>query len=643
MQNVLNRVPHASLYRVSILSLTFCLYFTMLAVFILPNTANAAPKKGYDSLQVMAPKQGFVMAPGQEKRVLVGFQNKGPNTWSNTGRGFVSVYTYGPKYRTSVFQASNWVDHTQAALLQEPYVAPGEVGHILISLKAPNNKGVYEETFNLAAEDVAWIPGGEFALKIVVGEKQIKKNTKPSVQGSVGSKKTSNNSVASKVETTENTQGLSAFLLLRSSRNIKAKAGEEIQFKVGIKNIGDKSWNKREIRASDVAIASVNTKHSSWVTSTKVAVKNSGIVNKGSLDFIDFKFNAPKTKGKHVLRYRLAVDDVVVPDFHIDIPIEVTTGSAFIKNAPLIIQDEEDAIKTDRLIDEPIIRIGVLTVDEETSNQVEISCNSKWKLIDGKGGLLGNIEKDKMVRAFYHNYQYFFNRGHGIEKTMDYLRFVPEDKDAICTVENFDRRRTRRAAHADNQFRDILELRYNESKDRIWLINELPVEEYLYGLAETSNISHHEFKKSLLTAARTYAVYHFERATKHKSEYFHMNAYADDQVYKGYGHEQRHPNVRRATEDTRGITVNYDGSTAITPYYSRSDGRTRDWNEVWGGNVAWLKSVPAPCDARNNRKLWGHGVGMSASEALCMANEGSSWDEILQYFYKGIDLNKRWE
>jgi peptidoglycan hydrolase-like amidase len=122
-----------------------------------------------------------------------------------------------------------------------------------------------------------------------------------------------------------------------------------------------------------------------------------------------------------------------------------------------------------------------------------------------------------------------------------------------------------------------------------------------------------------------------------------MNAYADDQVYKGYGHEQRHPNVRLATEDTRGVTVNYDGSTAITPYYSRSDGRTRDWNEVWGGNVPWLKSVPAPCDARNNRVLWGHGVGMSASEALCMANEGSTWDDILQYFYQGVDLNKRWE
>jgi stage II sporulation protein D len=207
-------------------------------------------------------------------------------------------------------------------------------------------------------------------------------------------------------------------------------------------------------------------------------------------------------------------------------------------------------------------------------------------------------------------------------------------------VENFDRTRTRDAAYPDNQFRNILELRYNSAKDRTWLINELSVETYLKGLGETSNISHLEFQKTLVTVARTYALYHFERATKHDDEYFHMTAYADDQVYRGYGQEKRSPRIVQSVEDTRGVVVTYDGKTAITPYFSRSDGRTRDWGEVWYGEVPWLKGVPAPCD--KGKTLWGHGVGLSASEALCQANNGKEWKDILHYFYTGVDLMKRW-
>lgn len=102
------------------------------------------------------------------------------------------------------------------------------------------------------------------------------------------------------------------------------------------------------------------------------------------------------------------------------------------------------------------------------------------------------------------------------------------------------------------------------------------------------------------------------------------------------------PSIGQAARETRGVTVIYEGRTAITPYFSRSDGRTRDWHEVWGGKVAWAKSVPCPCDASKNRTLWGHGVGLSASEALCMAKNGQAWDTILKYFYQGINLNKRW-
>lgn len=599
----------------------FALSLIVGGLFLSSNVAQAAAKNGFEALQVSAPKVGFTIEPGFTKEVLITFKNIGTKTWTNSGTSYVSIYTYDPKYRVSDFHADNWVDYTQAALLKESSVPVGSVGSIYLSLQAPQSEGMYEETFHLAAEDTAWIPGGEFTLAIEVRESAD-----------------SDDSLADG-EASPESQGLSATVLLRSSKSVIAEADEEITYKVGVKNTGTVAWTKREIVTTDYAIASSDTRHASWVSSTKLMVNDGGSIEPGVIDFLSFTFSAPSTKGSHTVRYRMAVNDTIIPDFYIDIPVEVTTGSPAIKDEPITV-DEED-IEANRLIDEPTIRIGLLTIDEETGWVTEISCNSAWRLVDSEGGLLGEMERDEMVRAFYKNQRYYFNRGRGIEETYKYLRFVPDDEDAVCTVENFDRRETRGAAHALNQFRDTLELQYIPYKDETWLINELPIEEYLYGLGETSNASHEEFKKALVSVARTYALYHWERNTKHEG-YFHMNAYADDQVYYGYEYETLNPLIREAVDDTRGVTVNYDGRTALTPYFSRSDGRTRSWSEVWGGSVAWLLGVEAPCDEERGYTLWGHGVGMSATEALCMANDGSDWEEIIDYFYTDVELNKRW-
>jgi stage II sporulation protein D len=116
-----------------------------------------------------------------------------------------------------------------------------------------------------------------------------------------------------------------------------------------------------------------------------------------------------------------------------------------------------------------------------------------------------------------------------------------------------------------------------------------------------------------------------------------------DQVYRGYTYEEIMPRLSEAVEETEGEIVTYDGETAITPYFSRSDGRTRDWSEVWyGESPDWLISVPVPCE--EGEELWGHGVGMSAQGALCMLNEDNdlTYEDILTYFYTGIDITDLW-
>lgn len=634
MNRTLGRDSHAFSPRAarrSLVLLSLCLIVG--GLFYFPANAQAEAKNGFEALQVSAPKIGFTMEPGSTQEILITFKNIGTKTWTNTGTSYVSIYTYDPKYRVSDFKADTWLDYTQAALLKESSVAVGSVGSIYVTLKAPKSEGTYEETFHLAAEDTAWIPGGEFTLTINV-EDTNKDET------NIGAQDISAEDVLSDGEASPEVNGLSATVLLRSDKSVEAQAGEVITYKVGVKNTGSVTWGTREIVTTSYSIASTDTAHASWVSDTELVVNTTGTVKPGGLDLLSFKFTAPSSNGSHTVRYQMAVDDTVIPDFYIDIPVEVTGGSDEIIDEDVTV--DEESVESDRMIDEPIVRIGLLTIDEETDWVTEISCDSTWKLVDSEGGLLGELEEDEMVRAFYKNQRYYFNRGRGIEQTYKYLRFEPDDEDTVCTIENFDRRKTRGASYALNQFRDTLELQYIPYKDEVWVINELSIEEYLYGLGETSNASHEEFKKSLVTVARTYALYHWERNTKHQG-YFHMNAYADDQVYYGYEYETLNPLIAEAVEDTRGVTVNYDGRTALTPYFSRSDGRTRSWSEVWGGTVAWLIGVDAPCDEERGYTLWGHGVGMGATEALCMANNGDDWETILHYFYTDVDLNKRWD
>jgi len=600
------------------LSIAFFIFVCLLQI-ITPIFVFAASRKGYEA-KIVNKTFAYTLSPGEKKTIEVNFKNLGKETWKRKGTNYISLYTTEPTYRKSMFASANWFDETHAALLKETSVAKGKTGHINLILTAPKKEGEYTESFQLVAENTTWIPGSDMVFHLVVKDPK-----KPTAKSEKTQAKTASD------------KKLSALLLLRSEKSVVAEAGEKIAFQVGIKNTGTVAWKKREVRTSDVVMATVGD----TPNSTQLALNTEGEIAPGVIDFLKFAFIAPTIKGSYTMHYRFAVNDEIVPDVSIDIPVEVTADSSTLLESPLAVDPSQ--IEAANVIDEPMMRIGVLIVDDETDNQVRISCDSPWKLIDGNGALLSEQMSGAPVTAFYKNGRYYFNRGNGLEQSSFYLRFIPESAASVCTIENFDQRLTRRAKYADNQFRNVLELRYNSAKDRTWVINELPMEYYLHGLGETSESSAYEFKKTLITTARTFALYQFERATKHASEYFHMNAYADDQVYKGYSYEVRNPSIGKAADETRGITVNYEGRTAITPYFSRSDGRTRDWSEVWGGTVAWAKSVPCPCDKANGRRLWGHGIGMSATEALCMADEqGKKWDEILKYFYQGIELKKRW-
>lgn len=556
------------------------------------------------------------MEPGEVKEVTVSFQNTSATTWKNDGTGYISVYTYEPKYRKSSFDPGTWLSPSQVKRMREVTVAPGGTASVAFQLHAPATEGTYTETFALASEGTAWINGGTFTFVISVKERA--------------------RAVADDGNDLVSDDGLSASLVMQSANKVKLVAGRSVLVTAGFKNTGTKTWTSFGVRTPSIAIASSSASsfaHPSW-SGQQLAYYEGQTVRPGETAYATFSLTAPSTNGTHTAKFQFAANDIALDGAFVELPVSVTGGASEAVEAEEVVDVDEN------IIDEPIIRVGVLIIDEETDNKTVItSFESDFELRDINGNLLGEVEVGEEVTARYDGSRYVFDRGNGPEYSTYALRFIPDTENAVMTITNFDRRVTRGSANADNTFRGILEFRHNDHKDRAWIINELPMEYYLRGLAETSNISHMEFQKALITAARTYAFYHWTRATKHAREFFHVEAYAD-QVYKGYGQEQRTPRVTEAIEATRGQIVTYGGETAITAYFSRSDGRTRDWSEVWGGSVPWSVGVAVPCD--EGKTLWGHGVGMSASGALCMANNGMLYDEILKYFYTGIELDTRW-
>lgn len=590
--------------------LTACLF--VCGLFFISSPIQAA---SYEALPITLTGNGtLAMEPGEVKEISVTFQNSGSATWYNDGAGYISLYTYAPKYRKSNFDPGTWLGPTQVKRIIEPTVAPGEVASMKFQLHAPLEEGSYEEVFQLASEDRAWVDGGETRLNINVAEQE--------------------EIVVS--DSDDEQEGYGASLEIQSANRVKVKAGASVMITVGFKNTGTKTWTSYSMNEMDLALAStsVSFDHPSWQGSQ--LAYGADTVAPGQTAYLTFALLAPSTNGTHTAEFQFSANNVNIDNAIFELPVEVTGG------ANAVVSHNDDAVADYRLDEEPVLRVGILTIDEETDNEVVITCDDvDFELRDTEGSLLAELEAGEEVTAYYSAGKYYFDRGRGAEVSSYGLRFVPVEENAVMTIVNFDYRETRNGGYAWNTYRNILELRYNSYKDRTWLINELPIEQYLYGLAETSNISPHEYQKALVTAARTYAYANARYEVSERGEFMHVNAYADDQVYRGYEHEEDSPTIVQAVKDTQGMIVTYDDELAITPYFSRSDGRTRAWSEVWNGTKAWCKSVEVPWEEGGT--LWGHGIGMSALGALYMAKDGYQWDEILKYFYTDIELQQWWE
>lgn len=121
------------------------------------------------------------------------------------------------------------------------------------------------------------------------------------------------------------------------------------------------------------------------------------------------------------------------------------------------------------------------------------------------------------------------------------------------------------------------------------VVNELPLEEYLYGVVpgEVFPSWHAESLKAQAVAARTYAV---SRLGQFAASGYDLKATVASQVYGGVNLER--PSTNRAVDETRGQILTYQGAPIEAFYSDSSGGFTEAAGEVWGKAIPYLQPVP---------------------------------------------------
>jgi stage II sporulation protein D len=127
--------------------------------------------------------------------------------------------------------------------------------------------------------------------------------------------------------------------------------------------------------------------------------------------------------------------------------------------------------------------------------------------------------------------------------------------------------------------------------DSLLLVNEVALDEYLYGVlpSEVSENWPAEALKAQAVAARTYAVF---RAQESPSKLYDLDDSTRSQVYLGTSKEGQHS--RAAVDSTKSLVLSYQGALAQTFFFANSGGHTADSRTVWGSNLPYLHGVDDP-------------------------------------------------
>jgi hypothetical protein len=306
-------------------------------------------------------------------------------------------------------------------------------------------------------------------------------------------------------------------------------------------------------------------------------------------------------------------------------------------------------IAEDYRFQEPVVRVGLfyqtpddkdqLPIQIRTFNQApyDIKTESNNLVTRATAGDLLSINYDFSAKRYFIN-----SNGQRIAMTDEPLRLIGVNPETIFEIASWQNGPFWGMNVNDNDYRGNLEVQFNPSTDRLWIINELPMETYLRGIMEVWDSWPYEFLKAQKIAARTYAMFRYINPkytnTPDEEPIFTLRATQADQVYRGYQAESRNPNTVKAVQETKGMVAVYNNDPILAYYFAQSDGHTRSSAEagMTKDPVPYLVSKNDP--PSQGKTLKGHGVGLPQMGGKAAAEQGANFLQILKYYYTGIDV-----
>lgn len=296
----------------------------------------------------------------------------------------------------------------------------------------------------------------------------------------------------------------------------------------------------------------------------------------------------------------------------------------------------------------PDISVGIHHF--EKSDVIKIDANKNYNIKNKDGNTIAQVAAGSETKVKYDDDERLKIYGSISETTTDdRITFDAADGDNSSMIFDVD------IPNDDyDHFRGKIEVNYWHGEDiygggsdtvsQIWVINELPLEHYVWGMGETTGTGPDDHVRVMATIFRTYGFWYIENATKYKRLGFKIRDDSGSQIYGGYDWEKDHPDIRQAAEETRAQIVMYKGKAALTPYCSYTDGKTRSWKDVWGGDdYPYLKSVKDHKKGKKSGLKQGEGgnhmVGLSAHGAIGYAEDGKAWTWILKHYYTNVDIS----
>jgi len=313
-------------------------------------------------------------------------------------------------------------------------------------------------------------------------------------------------------------------------------------------------------------------------------------------------------------------------------------------------------IKEDyRFEKEPIIRVGLFYITKNTIYKylpIEIKTlkNRPYNIKTKSGIILARATEGDLFQisySFKYNRYFVRYKGKRLALTDEPVRFIPDSEDTVFKIVSWKNGPFWGMNVNDNEFRGILEIQYNPKTQRLWIINELPIEKYLWGVCEVWDYWPFEFLKAQKLAARTYALFRMFNPkytnTPSGKPIFDLRATQADQVYRGYLAELRNFHIVKAAKETRGQVITYNNEPILAYYFAQSDGRTRDSYKVrmTSKPVPYLVSRPDP--PGEGHRLKGHGVGLPQQGGKVAAEQGANYFQILKYYYPGVEITKMYQ